>query len=92
MKNDVIECLQATKNILIKEGWTKNTILNSKGERCLSGAVIKNSNYVTSKHVLAEIEETIGERNIPKWNDAPERTLEEVLDLIDKTIERLKTK
>lgn len=89
--------------IQAERGLAKGVFEAPTGRVCMSGAIKlaqwgdANANIRfwsdAEKYLgtcaLALMEEAGGGHRLPSWNDCPERTLEEVLDLFDRTIERL---
>lgn len=98
----VIETLSKARGLLETKGWVQGTYRDSNGF-CLVGAIqeVKDSFYPTGiyPHLLQSVLDTGYEidysihDDVPlfDWNDEPNRTMEEVLELIDTTIARLES-
>lgn len=85
------EILQRAKDSLTLETWGKGLPAERLGTLCAMEAIAQlNAPYafrLSSSHYLtAAIGYRIGYRSITSWNDAPERTLEEVHAAFDKAI------
>lgn len=86
----IIEIKKKMADLLRECGWCQNQLVNSNGERCLTGAFSKVfSVRTTSPRWLNEwqsVREDLKVRcngNIAAWNDVSGRTIEEVLELLE---------
>jgi hypothetical protein len=87
MKNTSIKLrkhIKAIKDVLERDGWCKNELQNTKGQRCLYGAMIvgemSDSEFGRVRNLLIEVAET---ESLLGWNDAPKRNEKEVFALLD---------
>jgi hypothetical protein len=79
---NTIEGLKQTRAILVRDGWCQKTLKDDEGKRCLIGAIPIGC-FSPALHALENVTETHG---VPRWNDKPGRTKDEVLAAIDKAI------
>ena len=92
-----IQVLQEMKENLFIRGWCKGQLVDyTTGEVCLAGSMATLTDYQkyqdTSKAlgvVMDRLRDEIGP-NIPVWNDAPNRTFNDVIQAIDNSIIKLK--
>lgn len=85
------EIYRAMKDVLMEDGWTKHSTFNMRGERCVIGALaeVELRNQIGSEGswanqgIWSELTRLAG-REIIYWNDDSQRTIHEVLDLLDK--------
>ncbi|MFE7797029.1 hypothetical protein [Nocardia sp. NPDC057440] len=89
-----IEVLKSAKALLVLDGWTQGSYLNDEGRMCANGALywVEGHYYSGSgKHLIETVREITNDQyiGVESWNDQPGRTVEEVLDMYDKTIARL---
>ena len=84
------EVLRQSAGIVQMFGLAKHTLEDSSGRVCILGAILKVSNgydsdnerWIYKSHaVLCELLQVA---NIPNWNNAPERTQQEVVDLFNR--------
>lgn len=93
-QNPVVEVLRAARE-KVANGWTKGTyriVLESGCLYCADGAILWSGGpSVDECHSRAErfLRQVIGgdRTSVVKWNDAPERTQEEVVNAFTKAIE-----
>lgn len=85
---ETIQLLRDTKERLFEKGWMKNDFGFLDGPNCLAGAVLAVASDDNSNQVFTALEKEIG-NVISGWNDAPERTFNDVVDVIDSCIKRL---
>jgi hypothetical protein len=90
-----IEQLRAAKEYLFEHGWTRGSREAADGSVCLVGACGKIAGVdgmacyrLPAVHALSD---QLGGRYCWDWNDAPDRTFDEVVDLIDATIKDLES-
>lgn len=87
--------------ILKSNGWTKGSFVNKQNEYCALGALDKASSEilpddaVTPFDLEADFTRTIREMTgksggVVNYNDAPETTFSEVVDLFRNTLRRIK--
>ena len=84
----VLECLKDVRRI-IEHGWCQGGY-HIDNDYCLVGAIqaASKNNLITWGDVTNLVCEKVGHHPgaIPEWNDAPERTKEDVLVLLDELI------
>lgn len=82
------DALREAARILMRDGWTQGTISDKRGRRCRLGAVCKAAESLrASTYVFTGAEDLFGRwlfaeygtAETVKWNDAPERTAEDVI-------------
>lgn len=93
------EEIRATKELLMRSGWTKHHLIAFDGTRCLVGGVLGAVQPENQAVVLETIWGAIDapcrhccgaptrremRREIEYWNDQPFRTFDEVCDVLDK--------
>lgn len=103
----MVDVLETAKTSLLVNGWVKGTSRTEDGSMCLGFALFRASKgFPIYGSILREMTATVGRScrnfyclmedecpaNISRWNDHPERTFDEVIGAIDKTINRLKGK
>ena len=97
--NPTLEILQAAKTYIIERGWCQGSALNRAGNVCIVGAVNMSLDWQDDTdlycNVLWHLEETLGlpehlSRELANWNDVKGRTVDEVLNLFDTTIARVR--
>ena len=92
------DVLRAAADKLIQDGWQQGTygprpdrnVWNSpSGPNCIYGATLNADSRWMASHVYDEAENALlakvlplGFDGLPAWNDAPERTADEVIDLL----------
>lgn len=80
------DVLQAARQLLIDEGWCQGQLVNDCGQYCSLGAinaVDQNDIGLEAKNALRHI---LSVGSVGLWNDAPGRTVVEVLALYDDAI------
>jgi hypothetical protein len=88
------ETLWAARDI-IQRGWCKGALSNIYGDVCLAGAIAQvTGGFILNLPVLAALRETLtgrtdGSGSLVHFNDNPNTTKQDVLDLIEKTAIRL---
>jgi hypothetical protein len=72
--------LCAVEALLEKDGWCKDTMENSVGQRCLAGAVTEVTwgEFVNSYARWCKAMVALGDDDVVKFNDATETTFEDV--------------
>lgn len=76
------DVLREAARILMRDGWTQKTTRNADGQRCVAGALRDAMGLQTPQSVRYEAERTLAlfvGTAITTWNDAPERTAEDVI-------------
>lgn len=101
-RDEVIRLLDAAKALLIEKGWAQGFYArDAAGEVvsvedptacsfCAMGALVyvtQEASRETSRSAFNAMERAVSDGNIARYNDAPERTKEEVLALFDKAKE-----
>ena len=89
---DIAEVLDQAHDILLADGWCQHKLHQETGEHCSVGAISETTRWRYAIKIAAEsaLAEHLGlprstrwhlacERIIP-WNDAPGRTIDDVLD------------
>ncbi len=83
------EVARKAADLLERDGWCQGRLYSDDGERCLLGVLIAVEQYLDTPDEVDEIDavdEAIGCRVgtpfLAKWNDAPERTADEVIALL----------
>lgn len=85
-----IGALTGARDLLVKEGWRKdNSDTDGHGPRCLIGALSLQNLEPLEYRSLCHMLQTVSgwHDHMHKWNDEPERTLSDVLGLIDACVE-----
>lgn len=84
------DVLRAARDRLNSEGWCKQVSLDHDGSSCLSYAIHRGARTRGGPvdEALFIMKEEIGCPNIPAWNDAHERTFEDVQRALDSAIYR----
>ena len=92
---DYSKYFKAAAQILRKNGHCKNHAHNSDGQFCLVGAIAEAVNSINaSGHVInimsislaqsmSHLSQFSGIANLTNWNDAPDRTADDVINLLD---------
>lgn len=84
---------RSAASLLEKEGWVQNKWVSDEG-RCISFAVYQANPRMTisdRQFAIDELQKSINGESIVRFNDAPGRTKEQVLDLLRNTAKRLET-
>jgi hypothetical protein len=102
--NILIDQLTRVRSRLIGTGWKQGYFGHPEGPNCLVGAVdYEVTTFTDQGRVTGALLDTLNgdqyhgdlyfshRSRLINWNDAPGRTIEDVLDLIDRTIARLTT-
>lgn len=84
-----VKILQRMKENLMERGWLQGALVNECGNVCLSGSMMTLPEYkdeiretqAATEAVLAINQQIVC--SIPDWNDAPGRTFNDVIDLLD---------
>lgn len=101
---EVAAVLEAARTYLLEVGWTQDTTGAPGAPRCLVGAVSEQAaNYAVEHHSaigfsmcvypMEALRRALGLRrpeHLPRWNDHPERTLGDVVDLLETTAKRVR--
>jgi hypothetical protein len=95
------EVVVATRNELTRRGWAQEKWISTDGRVCMFGAYLCGQdlevNYDTTKAVsltdpgaraLARALEFPSVRNVMLWNDAPGRTIGDLLARLDRAIQK----
>jgi len=86
---DAHEVLVAARNLIDREGWRQDFGVEGV-ERCAVEAISDSTVGISADDVSAVLASVLGVPNswglIGAWNDAPERTKQEVLDAFDRAI------
>ena len=67
--------------LLRERGWKQHGYGVPDGPYCLAGAIIANGEIVDTDRILDRLRERLG-MPVWQWNDAPGRTVEQVLALL----------
>ena len=86
------EVIRGARNVLFERGWTKHYLHNSAGNVCLRGALMQATAGRISWSVWDDISpaesiisgKLINGVNVAAWNNAPGRTFDEVIEVLDK--------
>ncbi len=94
-ENTLVKTLTGAKQVLQQRGWCQRILENGAGQVCLRGALMVSLNnsiyfmpesswkpYLEADDFLKNL--CLKETHI--WNNAPERTFTEVIELLDKAI------
>lgn len=86
--SDLPSCVLAKNviHILNTKGWTKGTFKNMAGEYCLVGAicaVVPEPDYSRASEFLQLLTHKQNVASLTDWNDAPDRTKEDVIELLE---------
>ncbi|SRR5260221_8812689 len=78
--DEIGECYLKAIKVLERKGWCQGILINPQGEVCMAGAiqVATHQSLELQGHALNLLHENLGSM-ISKWNDAPERTKDEVI-------------
>lgn len=79
--SEVLYILKKTRATLIRSGWCQGA-LDTEGRHCLVEAMP----VPTNRDVVQLLEKRVGVHRLSAWNDAPGRTAEEVIALLDAAI------
>ena len=71
-------------DLLERDGWCQGTLMDADGKRCGAGALIGSTNGNDYWDAVNEIRRAVGTHRVSTWNDAPERTADEVIALFRK--------
>jgi hypothetical protein len=83
--------LMDAKEILVQSGWCKGRFEDWRGRVCALGAIrrVPGISGVRRERVVHALCTTISSfSDLVDWNDAPDRTLDDVLALFDQAIEQ----
>jgi hypothetical protein len=97
---DLIETLEGAKNLLLTKGWTQGVMARNAGGSptpcqwedaacfCIMGAISRASEGDDDSPGFKAIGAFVGSyrRQIAGWNDAPGRTLDEVIAVLNRAI------
>lgn len=91
MRNaDIRQILLDAHSILLNNGWIQHASHNEHGH-CLSGAIARASigplYHRALGLVLRKIHDSENTATVAEWNDMPERTMEQVLNMLQIAIE-----
>lgn len=97
MKTSTRYALEYARHLIDKRGWMQGGFSNLHGY-CVTGACIQATGRITSwysdlfdelaKHLEGDLDDNLSSwSHLVRFNDHEERTKEEVLGLIDKTLE-----
>ncbi len=76
--DEIGECYLKAIEVIEQKGWCKGHLLNAQGEVCMVGAIqMTNVPYNAKDDALRLLHRTLGLAG--HWNDAPERTKDEVI-------------
>lgn len=95
MNTQTLDCLEEAKK-LIGAGWCQKNYIRKKPdggyEYCSSGAIILSTPDLNVVRCAAAFLKKVTDSNVSilRWNDAPERTHEEVLAAFDRAIDLAK--
>lgn len=84
------EVLREARNVLFERGWYQGYYYSFADDSvCLRGAVSvahcgRVMGALYESPAIRVLERIIPERNVAAWNDAPERTFDEVIDILDR--------
>lgn len=89
------EILDRTISILFEHGWTKGRFHNDAGEVCVRGAlafargeekIFLHTPYDREEHYIVKAcPRIVGSHGwISMWNDHPDRTFDEVIEVLEK--------
>lgn len=92
------EVVEKAIEILDDKGWCQNNFVNPDGKVCLEEALgranwIVSKNSVMPEDVYSGVRETTGISKyafLSEWNDRPERTVEEVKDVLMRTAKQFR--
>lgn len=83
---NVSQVLWKAAKIIERDGWCQNTLVDPRGRVCILGALNKaETDYATrwgSESPYEFLRPLIGESYIAGWNNARDRTAEEVIDML----------
>ncbi len=88
----VIGALKNIRWVLLTNGWCQKHERNM-GQHCLIGAIKEERMHtcLVKEQAMENIESMVAPSWISEWNDRPGRTVDEVFDLIDRTISFVQT-
>jgi len=74
------ECYLKAIEIIEQKGWCQGKLMNNQGEVCMAGAIqmATYQSVALQGKALKLMHKTLGTL-ISRWNDAPERTKDEVI-------------
>jgi hypothetical protein len=102
---EVATILERARDYLLERGWCQGTTGVTDGPRCLVGAVSQvATDYVMARqgernfglicYPMEALRVGLGVRRpeqLPRWNDAPDRTLDDVVDLLERAAKGVRT-
>lgn len=89
------DCLRDARAYLLQHGWCQHGFHDQAGRSCLSGVLdvvaVGRFVFLQAHQRLYEVfaDSVAPHHTIAEWNDQPERTLADVLALLDRAIARL---
>jgi len=92
MKTNLHEYFAEARNVILVQGWWQGSYNGPAGQKCLLGALSaiteKNDyipiwNYQNTWEKVIDIFHILGIDSPADWNDKPNRTEKEVLELLD---------
>jgi hypothetical protein len=94
--NPISTLLNKAADLLVQTGHTKWTLIDSQGQMCANGAIYfaaesRHLDFYAGADALASYLKLGDRRQIPAWNNAPERTGEEVIDAFRQAAKAMET-
>lgn len=78
------EILTQAAELIRRHGWVQRKY-GSHGEGyCIIGAIIAVPKHGSGFSAIEALREELGDQSVMQWNDHPDRTQEEVLELLEK--------
>jgi hypothetical protein len=87
----VADVLDDAADYIEKHGWCQNRLTDIAGRVCAAGAIraalgiaeseIPGDTYHAVRHAIYRVAPLTHEVPLPSWNDAPDRTEQDVLDM-----------
>lgn len=84
--NDTAAHLLRAKRYIEEHGWLQDSLGEQGGPRCMYGALLSTSQGSDPDRLVVKIGCDVLRRDVPLWNDAPGRTIEEVYAAFDRAI------
>src|SRR6266853_1806600 len=76
--DEVGECYLKAIGVIETKGWCKGSLMNVSGQVCMAGAIqLTTCSWKERDDALRFLHKTLG--LVGPWNDAPERTKDEVI-------------
>jgi len=88
MSYEVADVLDSAADYIERHGWTQGVLKSAAGKVCAGGAIVCLSSRDIKIAALSALASQLGDHArspliaVPYWNDAPDRTEQQVLDAL----------